>query len=164
MFSAISSSTTIAITPVAPVTPVSPVSAPAPAAPVAAPSSSAGDAALGGGFGGGETTQFTPSGANPGDPNAAAAALAATTAGKAGTAKAAIARIPVTLDAQLMQIENKLADCVNCPSAKTLAGQSQIDALSSQIRQIRQRMLGGNADAAYSVVPPPIGLNLDTCV
>jgi len=164
MFSAISSSTTIAITPVAP---VSPVSAPAPAAPVAAPSSSAGDAALGGGFGGGQTTQFTPSGASPHDPNTAAAAAAAsasTTAGKAGTAKAAIARIPVTLDAQLMQIENKLADCVNCPSAKTLAGQSQIDALSSQVRQIRQRMLGGDADAAYGVVPPPIGLNLDTCV
>lgn len=158
MFSAISTSTTIAITP------VTPVSAPAPAAPVVVQSSSAGDASIGGGFGGGDTTQFTPSGSNPDDPNAAAAALATTTAGKAGSAKAAIARIPVTLDAQLMQIENKLADCVNCPSAKTLAGQSQIDALSSQIRQIRQRMLGGDADAAYSVVSSPVGLNLDICV
>ena len=159
MFSAISSSTTIAITPVSAVS----AAAPVPVVSVAAPSwtSTGGDTAASSGFGAGQATQFTPSGANPGGANTAAAA---TTAAKPGARQAAVARVPVTLDAQLMQIENKLADCVNCPSAKTLAGQSQIDALSSQIRQIRQRMLGGDADAAYSVVPPPIGLNVDTCV
>ena len=161
MFSAISSSTTITITP------VSPVSALAPAARVAVPSSSGGGTAagngFGSGFGAGQATQFTSSGADPGDANTAAAATVA--AARPGASQAAVARVPVTLDAQLMQIENKLADCVNCPSAKTPAGQSQIDALSSQIRQIHQRMLDkGDTDAAYGIVAPPIGLNVNTCV
>ncbi|WP_077035324.1 hypothetical protein [Pelomonas sp. KK5] len=154
MFSAISTSTTITITPVVNVTPAQPVAAPTASGPVS-PVAAAG------------ATAAAPAPAAARDAGAAQASSSATQAAASPKAeqKVAVARLPLTLDAQLMRVENKLADCVNCPSAKTLSGQAQIDALSSQVRAIRQQMFNsGSGAAAYTSVPTPIGLNLNACV
>ncbi|MES2102968.1 MAG: FlxA-like family protein [Pseudomonadota bacterium] len=58
---------------------------------------------------------------------------AANTAGSAGSANAA-------LQAQLERYQKELSDCVNCASAKTPEGKTQIDDISSKISELKSRI------------------------
>jgi outer membrane murein-binding lipoprotein Lpp len=65
---------------------------------------------------------------------ASATASAASTAYGGGTPSA------TSLQAQLERFQKQLSDCVNCASAKTPQGKSDIQAISARISQIEQRI------------------------
>jgi hypothetical protein len=44
------------------------------------------------------------------------------------------------VQAQLTQVESQLADCVNCDTAKTTAGQAKIQILSTRVRALKTRL------------------------
>jgi outer membrane murein-binding lipoprotein Lpp len=55
----------------------------------------------------------------------------------------------VSLQAQLQRYQKQLSECVNCASAKTPQGKSDIQAISARISQIEQRMVqAANASSA----------------
>lgn len=56
------------------------------------------------------------------------------------TAYGAGAPSAASLQAQLQRYQQKLSDCVNCASAKTPEGKANIEAISTQISQIEQRI------------------------
>ncbi|MFZ6645171.1 FlxA-like family protein [Undibacterium sp. TJN25] len=69
---------------------------------------------------------------------------AATSAASSGSASAA-------LQAQLDRYQKELSDCVNCASAKTPEGKTQIDDISSKISDLKSRIdKVGNAKASDS--------------
>ncbi len=45
---------------------------------------------------------------------------------------------PAALQAQLQRFQQQLSDCVNCASAKTSQGKSDIQAIAARISQVRQ--------------------------
>ncbi|MDM5181088.1 hypothetical protein PO883_28290 [Massilia sp. DJPM01] len=61
-----------------------------------------------------------------------------------GAAKAS----PVTLQAQLQRYQQQLSDCVNCASADTPQGKSDIQAIAARITQVRQRIDQESGSAA----------------
>src|SRR5450830_451319 len=56
------------------------------------------------------------------------------------SAYAAGAPSSTALHAQLQRYQKQLSDCVNCASAKTQAGEANIEKISAQISQIKQRI------------------------
>jgi hypothetical protein len=63
-------------------------------------------------------------------------AQAANTAPSSGAGKAS----PVALQAQLQRFQQQLSDCVNCASADTAQGKSDIQAIAARITELRQRI------------------------
>ena len=47
---------------------------------------------------------------------------------------------PASLQAQLQRFQQQLSDCVNCASAKTAKGKSDIQAIAARISQVRQNI------------------------
>ena len=58
----------------------------------------------------------------------------------ASTAYGGGAPSATSLQAQLERYQKQLSDCVNCASAKTPQGKSDIQAISARISQIEQRI------------------------
>jgi len=65
---------------------------------------------------------------------------ASATASAASTAYGGGAPSATSLQAQLERFQKQLSDCVNCASAKTPQGKSDIQAISARISQIEQRI------------------------
>lgn len=82
--------------------------------------------------------------------------------GKVGSASWAPGRQGGTV-AELPLLEKKLSDCVNCASAATPEGKTQIDELNSRIAAIRERL--HRAAVVTAPAPKPAegqpGANLD---
>ncbi|MDQ1831184.1 hypothetical protein [Massilia scottii] len=55
---------------------------------------------------------------------------------------------PVTLQAQLQRYQQQLSDCVNCASADTAQGKSDIQAIAARITQVQQRIAQESGAAA----------------
>jgi hypothetical protein len=79
-------------------------------------------------------------------------AIALSTVSAATSAYGGGAPSAVSLQAQLQRYQKQLSECVNCASAKTPQGKSDIDAISARISQIEQRI--AQADHARSA---PLG-------
>lgn len=62
------------------------------------------------------------------------------------------------LQAQLVQAQTKLSACINCPTAKTLQGKAQIEALSIQVETLRAQIQAVQAKQGPSN-PAPTPLN-----
>ncbi|NHZ66436.1 hypothetical protein [Massilia genomosp. 1] len=67
-----------------------------------------------------------------------------------GAAKAS----PVALQAQLQRYQQQLSDCVNCASADTPKGKSDIEAIAARITQVQQRI--AQADGANTTTNAPL--------
>lgn len=65
---------------------------------------------------------------------------ASATAATASTSYGSGAPSATSLQAQLERFQQQLSDCVNCASAKTPQGKSDIQAISARISQIQQRI------------------------
>ena len=66
-----------------------------------------------------------------------------------------------SLQAQLQRYQKQLSDCVNCASAKTQQGKNNIQAISSRISQIEQRIrqkenAHANPSSVAQFTPAPI--------
>jgi hypothetical protein len=79
----------------------------------------------------------------------AASATASATAYGAGAPSA------TSLQAQLERYQKQLSDCVNCASAKTPQGKSDIQAISARISQIEQRIAEAQHRSGSPTAPPP---------
>jgi hypothetical protein len=63
---------------------------------------------------------------------------------------------PASLQAQLQRYQHQLSDCVNCSSAKTPQGKSDIQAISAKIGEVQRRIANpddGQATQASKVKP-----------
>ena len=60
------------------------------------------------------------------------------------------------LEAQIVQYQKLLADCVNCGSANTLEGQSAIEELSSRIALTRERLEAISAAKSSDAPDKPV--------
>jgi hypothetical protein len=82
-------------------------------------------------------------------------AIAISTISAATSAYGGGAPSAVSLQAQLQRYQKQLSECVNCASAKTLQGKSDIQAIAARISQIEQRIAQAvNAGGA------PLGVGL----
>ena len=85
-----------------------------------------------------------------------AAALAPITAASSGA-----------LQFELQKARHELSNCVNCDSAKTSSGQTQIATLQAEVRGIEQRIEkvgqahAGNGATAAAGAPSPLGNFID---
>ena len=68
-----------------------------------------------------------------------------------------------SLQAQLQRYEQQLSDCVNCSSAKTARGKSDIEAIAARISQVKLRIAdsatGQPAQAGAATQPAPGALS-----
>lgn len=53
---------------------------------------------------------------------------------------------PASLQAQLQHYQQQLSDCVNCDSAKTPKGKSDIQAISAKISEVEKRIKAPDDD------------------
>ena len=68
-----------------------------------------------------------------------------------------------SLQAQLQRYEQQLSDCVNCASAKSPQGKTDIDAINARINQLKARMAQAETvkqSANISQVRPSEGLGM----
>ncbi|MCE3604501.1 hypothetical protein LXA47_12895 [Massilia sp. P8910] len=62
---------------------------------------------------------------------------------------------PVTLQAQLQRYQQQLSDCVNCASADTPKGKSDIQAIAARIAEVERRI--AQSSSAGNTPPAPDG-------
>ena len=62
---------------------------------------------------------------------------------------------PASLQAQLQHYQQQLSDCVNCASAKTPQGKSDIQAISAKISDVQQRIKDPGSSQATPVNKTP---------
>ncbi|MYM70814.1 hypothetical protein GTP56_01210 [Duganella sp. FT134W] len=72
----------------------------------------------------------------------------------ASTAYGGGAPSATSLQAQLERYQKQLSDCVNCASAKTPQGKSDIQAISARISQIEQRIAQAENRPDQQTAPP----------
>ena len=60
---------------------------------------------------------------------------------------------PVALQAQLQRYQQQLSDCVNCASADTPKGKSDIEAIAARITQVQQRIAQGDGVSDAGATP-----------
>ncbi|MBC7452717.1 MAG: FlxA-like family protein [Massilia sp.] len=68
-------------------------------------------------------------------------AIAPSTTPATASAYGGVKPSPANLQAQLQRYEQQLSDCVNCASAKTPQGKSNIQSIAARISQIRQSIV-----------------------
>lgn len=62
-----------------------------------------------------------------------------------------------TLQAQLQRYEKQLSECVNCASAKTPQGKADIQAISTRISQVKERIAQTeNAPSSRAAIGTPV--------
>ncbi len=66
---------------------------------------------------------------------------------------------PASLQAQLQRYQQKLSDCVNCPSANTRQGKADILSIAAHISQVRQSIaeIDSSQSARSGSTTQPVG-------